>query len=634
MCGIGGQFRFRGDRPVERASIEAMAHAIAHRGPDDDGYLLRDGLGLGFRRLSIIDLQGGHQPMSDPDGRVWVAFNGEIYNFVELRAELRARGRTFRTRSDTEVLVHGYAEWGTGVLDRLNGMFGVAIWDEDRRRLVLARDSAGIKPLYYHVDGGAVLFGSEIRAILAALDSTPALDLEAVDLFLRFRYTPSPLTIHEGIRKLAPGTMAVFEAGDWRVERWIAPPDREPAPATDAAAADELLERYRRAVRRHLITDVPLGLLLSGGVDSGLLLALMAEHGSDWPTYTAGYAAGEYAHDELAAAAATAGHYGSPNAPVVLDRDRFAESLEHVVRILEEPVAASSIVPMYHVCERARRDVKVALVGQGPDELFGGYRRHLGIRYGGGWRRTPAWLRAGIAGTIERLPRAETLRRGVQALGTADALARYRDAFSILPRAEVDALFRPEFRPRLGGDDVCELWAGLVPEMQGADELGRFQVIELRSSLPDELLLYADKLSMAHGLEVRVPFLDREIVEYAARLPAPFKVRWGRGKWLHRRVCERFLPREILARPKRGFAVDAVDAWLRSTAAGLGDRLLDADARIYEFLEPRAVRALYEAHRGGRRDAHKMLFSLIVLETWLRANAAAPSPRPALLRSA
>ncbi len=626
MCGICGIYHFDGRQAADAASVRAMAHSIAHRGPDDEGFHFDGPLGLGFRRLSIIDLSGGHQPMSDAEGTVWVVFNGEIYNFESLRAELEAHGHVFRTRSDTEVIVHGYKQWGSGVLQRLNGMFGLAIWDARRRKLVIARDSTGIKLIYYRVDGGTVVFGSELRAVLAALPQRPPVDPVAINLLLRYRYTPSPLTMYQGVRKLAPGCMAVFEDGRCTIERWYEHrPERLPASMPDAEATEALLDVYKRALKRHLIADVPLGLLLSGGIDSGLLLGLMKLHGKDWPTYTVGYGKAAYRDDELTDAAATARLFGSRHAEVELSRDIFERALPRIVSVLEEPIAASSIVPMFYVCERARRDVKVALVGQGPDELFGGYTRHLGVQYGAQWRRLPAWLRASVGSVVGALPRGEALKRGVYALGVEDRLERYRNVFSLLPGDEIDALFRPGLLPAGAGDRIVDTWRDLEPEMDGADELGSFQVLELRSSLPDELLMYADKISMAHGLEVRVPYLDKEVVEFAARLPARFKVRWGQRKWLHRRVCERFLPAEILGRKKRGFAVNVVDTWFHGAMdSKLSSYLQDGSSRLFEILEPRAVHGLLEAHRSGRRDNHKILFSLVVLEEWLRAQAGAP----------
>jgi asparagine synthase (glutamine-hydrolysing) len=629
MCGIAGQFNFQRREPVERETIVCMARSIAHRGPDDEGFFITGPVGLGFRRLSIIDLAGGHQPMSDAEETVWIIFNGEIYNYRELRAELQSKGYQFRTNSDTEVIIHGYKEWGSGVFNHLNGMFGLAIWDVVHQRLVLARDAMGIKLIYYKIDNGQLTFGSEIRAILAARDSRPEVDPVALNLFLRFRYTPSPLTVFQGIRKLAAGTMLVVENGECREERWynFSPtPFSRPKGATEAA--HELLELYKNAVRRHLLSDVPVGILLSGGIDSGLLLALMNEQGGPWPAYTIGY--GEtFADDELRDAAETASLLGARHITVRLDQSEFERSLPKIVESLEEPIAASSIVPMYFVSQRARQDVKVALIGQGPDELLGGYKRHLGVHYGDWWRGLPAGLRSMIGFAIDRLPRNETLKRGVSSLGTSDRMKRYQDVFSLAPAQTIDGLFHHGLLPEQDSQDLVDYWRGLIPQMAHTDELGGFQLLEIRSSLPDELLMYADKLSMAHSLEVRVPYLDRTIVEYVQRLGAGFKVRNGSRKWLHRRVCEHYLPSHLLKRKKRGFAVNVVDDWFRSSLDGeISEVLLDESSLMFGLLDPKPVRTLVESHQSGRQDNHKLLFSLVMIEQWLRGVRS--NERPAL----
>jgi asparagine synthase (glutamine-hydrolysing) len=623
MCGVCGQFNFGSRAPVVRQDIERMTRTIVHRGPDDEGYLLEGPLGLGFRRLSIIDLAGGHQPMSDAEETVWVIFNGEIYNFQELRQELESRGHPFRTKSDTEVIVHGYKEWGTDVFNCLNGMFGVAIWDVRRQRLVLARDAMGIKLIYYALKEGSLWFGSEIRPVLAGLGERPDVDPVALNLFLRYRYTPSPLTIFKGVEKLAPGTMLVVEGGEARTERWYRyTPVPFERPKEDDEAREELTVLYRQAVKRHLISDVPVGILLSGGLDSGLLLALMNEHGSPWPAYTVGY--GEsFEDDELSEAAETAALLGANHIKVMLDRAEFERSLSRIVACLEEPIAASSIVPMYFVSQRARQDVKVALIGQGPDELFGGYKRHVGVRYGEYWRRLPAPLRAAVSAAVGRLPRNETLKRGVAALGVEDRLRRYREVFSLAPAGTVDGLFRDGALPPNSGDAVLDCWQDLVPQLAHTDELGGLQFLEIRSSLPDELLMYADKLSMAHALEVRVPYLDRPVVEYVQRLDAGLKVRNRSQKWLHRRVCRQFLPPRVLRRKKRGFAVNVVDGWLESSLSGkLPELLLDRGAMMFDLLQPEPVQRLLKDHRSRRQDHHKLLFSLALFEEWLRAGVA------------
>lgn len=591
---------------------------MLHRGPDDEGEFIDGPVGLGFRRLSIIDLAGGRQPMSDAANSVQVVFNGEIYNFRELRKELERRGHKFRTRSDTEVIVHGYNEWGTEVFDHLNGMFGIGIWDVKRKRLVVARDAMGIKLIYYRIEHGQLTFGSEIRPVLAADKSMPEISPAAVALFLRFRYTPSPLTIFQGVKKLAAGTMLIAEDGRCREERWYKfAPSPFPDKIKDADAAEELLGLYRHAVRRQLSADVPVGILLSGGVDSALLLALMNENGRHWPAYTVGYGK-KFADDELQTASQTAMRLGARHFAVRLDQTEFERSLPGIVESLEEPVASSSIVPMYFVCKRARQDVKVALIGQGPDELFGGYNRHLGVRYGEIWRKLPGAIRFGVTSAIERLPRNETLKRGVQSLGVQDRVSRYESIFSIHPAATVKNLFREQFCPN-GEGELSRYMDPLSPQMEFTDELGGFQLLEIRSSLPDELLMYADKLSMAHNLEVRVPYLDRPVVEFVQRLNANHKIRFGIRKWLHRRVCLKLLPPSILLRKKRGFAVNVVDDWFNLRARGrLSELLLDKESLMYGQLKPEPVRKLLEDHQTRRQDNHKLLFSLIMFEQWLR----------------
>lgn len=621
MCGICGQYNFADHSPVQRRNIEKMTKSIVHRGPDDEGYYIAGSIGLGFRRLSIIDLEGGHQPMSDAEESIWVIFNGEIYNFPELRRELEGLGHVFRTACDTEVIIHGYKQWGAEVLNRLNGMFGLAIWDIRNKRLILARDPFGIKLLYYKIDAGRVYFGSEIRAVTAATNESADVDPVSFSLFLRYRYTPSPYTVFKGVRKLAPGTMLTFENGTSSLRRWY---NYKPVPfspiKSPAQAQEELIDLYKQSVKRHLLSDVPVGLLLSGGVDSGLLLALMNLYGKSWRTYTVGYGS-SFADDELTDAQDTAAMFSSQHTGVGLDRKTFEEALPKIVSCLEEPIAASSIVPMYFVCQRARQDVKVALMGQGPDELFGGYWRHLGVRYGALWGGSPSWVRAPITSLINALPRNETLKRGTYSLAIPERLKRYQNVLSLLPDIKVDSLFHDGVLGPCTGDKILGCWQDLAGLMGGTDELGGFQFLELRSTLPDELLMYADKLSMAHGLEVRVPYLDKEIVEYAERLPANFKVRNGSRKWLHRQVCESLLPTTILKRKKRGFGVNVVDDWFRSALdSKMADTLLDSDSKIYQYLRPTAVREVFKEHSSGQQDNHKILFSLVVFEEWLRTH--------------
>ncbi len=623
MCGICGQYNFTSGAPVDPHAITRMMDTIVHRGPDDSGMHLEGALGLGFRRLSIIDLAAGHQPMSDQAETVWVVFNGEIYNFMELRRELEGHGHVFRTHCDTEVIVHGYKQWGDAVLDRFNGMFGLAIWDVRKRRLVLARDQMGIKQLYYSLRNGSLWFGSEMRPVRAGFSTTPEVDPESIALFLKYRYTPAPRTMFAGIQKLAAGEKLVVENGRAEVSRYYQfnPSPFAPQPRVEEAA-EQLLELYKAAMKRHLISDVPLGLLLSGGIDSGLLLGLMRLHGKDWPTFTVGYGT-SFRDDEIDDAAETARIYGAKHHTVRLDQQTFETALPRIVASLEEPVASSSIVPMYFVCQRAREVVKVALIGQGPDEMFGGYNRHLGVHYGAAWRSLPKWLQAGTAALARKLPRNETLKRGLASLDEDDQLRRFQKVFALAPESTLDSLFRPGVRSSAFGNPGADCWEEFRPAMVRLDELNAFQLLELRSSLPDELLMYGDKLSMAHSLEARVPFLDREVVEYSQRLGASFKVRHGVRKWLHRKVCRKFLPAEVIQRKKRGFAVNVVDDWFRnSLAGGIKGPLADDQSLIYRYLDPKAVGLLLKRHATGQEDNHKLLFSMKVLEQWLQNRSA------------
>jgi asparagine synthase (glutamine-hydrolysing) len=619
MCGICGQYNFGDRAPVYRHDVERMANSIAHRGPDDDGYYIKGALGLGFRRLSIIDLKGGHQPMADLEESVWVIFNGEIYNFHELRSELEQHGHIFRTRSDTEVIVHGYKQWGDEVLNRLNGMFGLAIWDARQERLVLARDPFGIKLIYYMIIEDQLYFGSEIRAVNAGASQEPDVDPNSINLFLRYRYTPSPKTMYKGIRKLGAGTLLVCDQGGCRLQQWYKYCPRPFSPVKSLLEArEELLELYKQSMKRHLLSDVPVGLLLSGGVDSSLLLALMNLYGKSWRTFSVGYGS-SYSDDELSDAGETAALFSSQHSAISLDRKTFEDMLYTVVACLEEPIASSSIVPMYFLCKRASEDVKVALIGQGPDELFAGYRRHLGVRYGAYWSAMPSWIRAAIATPIAALPRNEALKRGIYSLGVKERAKRYQQVLSLLPGNEIDALFHEGILELDAGDKILECWKDLLPIIDEMDELGGFQFLEMRSTLPDELLMYGDKLSMAHGLEVRVPYLDRELVEYVERLPASFKVRNGSQKWLHRQVCQKFLPQSILRRKKRGFGVNVVDDWFRGAVNGkMEEVLMDGNSLLYRYLRPSVVQRIIKQHQSGQNDYHKILFSLVVLEQWLR----------------
>lgn len=619
MCGICGQYHYNNNRPVDRGLIKKMATSIYHRGPDDEGYYFNDSLGFGFRRLSIIDLSGGHQPMTDIKQEIWIIFNGEIYNFMELKKELESCGHVFRTQSDTEVIINGYKQWGIDVLNQLNGMFGLAIWDNNNKRLILARDRMGIKIVYYNIDNGILTFGSEIRAITASRNFKPEVDTDSLNMFLRYRYTPSPYTIYKDINKLAPGTCLIAEGGACNIHRWwkYKPVPFKPEPRPEQAR-EQLLELYRKAVKRHLISDVPVGLLLSGGVDSALLLALMNECGDSWKTFTVGYGE-QFVDDEFSDAGRTAGILNAPNYRIKIDKKIFENNFSQIISFLEEPIASASIIPMYYVCRLAREHVKVALIGQGPDELFGGYRRHLGVKYGYYWRHVPAIIRESVKSMINKMPRSETLKRGIYSLDIPDRMRRYQNVFSINPGNVIDNLFQKDLIAGNPGDKILQCWEELIELMENTDELGGLQFIEMRYSLPDELLMYADKLSMAHSLELRVPYIDKEIVEFAEMLPSSYKIKFGRGKWLHKEVCRNYLPAEIINRKKRAFAMNVVDEWFKNSMDGkLNEYISDPHSIMYRYFDYESVQELVKFHRNGRQNYYKILFSITVFEEWLR----------------
>jgi asparagine synthase (glutamine-hydrolysing) len=622
MCGICGQYYYKHNQNVNPDILKMMTNSIQRRGPDDEGLFIEKSLGFGFRRLSIIDLSGGHQPMLDKEKTVCVIFNGEIYNFPELKKELEGYGHCFQTKSDTEVIIHGYKQWGKGFLEHLNGMFGLALWDIKNKFFMLARDPMGIKFIYYHMDEEKIYFGSEIRPIKCAIKEPPSINPNAVYQFLRFRYTPSPLTIYNGISKLAAGTRLVCEFGKKPVvERWY---EYRPVPfekmPSKSEAREELLSIYKRAMKRHLLSDVPVGLLLSGGMDSALLLSLMNEYGKNWKTYTVGYGT-SYTDDELLDASKTVEMFNADHSEVLLTVRDFEETLTTAISVIEEPIASSSIVPMYHVCKLARMGVKVALMGQGPDELFGGYQRHYGIRYGYLWRNLPKQMRSFFSLFLNMVPRNEKIRRSLYSLDIQERMLRYMQVFSIMKGDVIDSLFidgifteKPELK-------MLESWKDMEHLLSSTDELGGFQFIEMRSSLPDELLLYADKLSMHHSLEIRVPYLDREIVEYVERLNQSYKIKNFTRKWLHREVCKNYLPSSIIKRKKRGFAVNVVDDWFRNSLSSKMDQTLkDNQSLIYSMIQPKVVENLLLEHKKGINNNHKILFSLMVLEQFLQQN--------------
>ncbi|MDP8943680.1 MAG: asparagine synthase (glutamine-hydrolyzing), partial [Actinomycetota bacterium] len=612
MCGICGLASLDGAAAPDPAVVGAMNAALVHRGPDSDGLVAHGPVALAARRLAIIDLAGGDQPVASEDGRVQVVHNGEIYNYRELREELRRRGHRFSTRSDTEVLAHGYEEWGTGLLERLRGMFALALWDARARRLLLARDRFGIKPLYYGVAGGVLAFASELKALVRSPGFAGDVDLDALEAFLAFNSIPTPLTIFRGLRKLPAGHLLEWSGGA-RVEvRRYA--DERPRPAGELRAegeeelARELLERLRDSVRAHLVADVPVGVLLSGGIDSSALAALAAqESGERVRTFSIGFE--ERSFDELARARLVARRYGTDHHELVVRPDAV-ELLPTIVEAFDEPFADSSALPTYLVSRLAAQHVKVALSGEGSDELFGGYYTYvadlLAPRIG------PL---AGLARPlVDRLPSSSEkasfdykLKRFVRGAGLPplERHHAWKEIFSPDARAE---LLRPD---RRGGTDPLEVYRARYAETEGAEPLARLQDVDRGVYLVDDLLVKTDRASMAHSLEARVPFLDTAVSDLALALPDRLRVRGFSKKRLLRRALAPLLPREILDGPKQGFSIPAA-AWLRGELEPFAREALSPEVvRRQGFFRPEAVTRLLDDHVAGRGDLSRQIWGLL-----------------------
>jgi asparagine synthase (glutamine-hydrolysing) len=620
MCGITGIFDPHG-APIDAARVQAMTDAIAHRGPDGSGRLLRPGIGLGHRRLGIIDLEGGAQPMGNEDGRVQVVFNGEIYNFVELRAELQTAGHVFRTRSDTEVIVHAWEQWGAACVTRFNGMFAFALWDERERRLFVARDHLGVKPLYWTVIGGQLVFASEVKALLAHPGCPRGVDLAALNELFTYRHVPAPRTLFAGIRKLPPGHALTAIGETLAIERWWTAVPMHRAMPDEDAIVDEYAARVFRATKLQMRSDVPVGLFLSSGVDSGALLAMMREtQPGPIHTFTIGFEGGG-ARNETDDARALARDYGAVHHERIVTAHDYAGYFDRYMDDLEEPVGNESAAAFHFVSGLAARDVKVVLTGQGADEPWAGYHRHLGIALSERWRGLPRALTDGvIRPLVMALPRNERLKRGVQSLGEPDLRERFLRVYAFFTPEMRERLFTAEVRadPGFALGAAHPRLSGLLRETGHLDDLSRMLYVDTRTSLPDDLLMVNDKMSMAHSIEARVPFLDPTLVEFIESLPPQAKLRFGRGKRLHKRALERWLPAEVVHRKKKGFDNPVTD-WLRTTLRPqVHELLFSADAAVRRYFDMDEVRRLVADHESGREDRMLHVYLLVSFELWHR----------------
>lgn len=616
MCGICGGLQLDG-ADFAPDVLRGMAAALAHRGPDDDGFYFAGPAALAQRRLAIIDLAGGHQPLANEDQTVWVTYNGEIYNYPELAEELARRGHRFRTRSDTEVIVHAYEEWGLDCLARFNGMFALALWDAPRRRLVLARDPFGIKPLYLWQSPQRWLFASEIKAFRADPGFRPQVDPAALDEYLTYQFVPSPRTLLQGVAKLQPGHAVVWEAGQARTLAFHRPAPR-PRPVPDERAAiDELRAALRAAVQRQMISDVPVGALLSGGVDSACVVALMRTlTGHTVKTFNVGFA-GDFALNELAAARRTAALLGTEHHEVVLSAQDCLNLLDRVAWHLDEPVATPSALALYAVSQLAAQHVKVVLTGQGADEPWAGYRRYRGEKLGQWYRRVPARLRREVLGPlVNALPRAEALKRAAFALGLDDPAERFAGVYTVFTPAMKAGLYRAGGAAPAGGPNLEAIRSWLAPARQ-LPPLAQQLYVETRFSLPDNLLLYADKAAMAWSLEARVPLLDLELMEWVEGLPVELRLKgWAGHKYLYRQAIAAWVPAEVLRRPKIGFATP-MDGWLQRELLGsVRERLLAPGSACDRYFSRAYIDRLIQDHAARRLDATRALYTLLAFESW------------------
>ena len=631
MCGICGAVRVNPPGPVDEAVLRRMRDTMLHRGPDDEGLFLDGNVGLGHRRLSIIDLSGGHQPMANAEGTLWVTYNGEIYNFRELRALLESRGYAFRTKSDTEVILHAYAEFGERCVEHFRGMFTFGLWDRPRRRLFLARDRLGIKPLYYTFANGAFLFASEIKAILQWPGIAREVDRAALSDYLRYRYVPGPRTMFRGISKLQPGHRLILQNGNMSEEPyWDVPLE---GPVSAQRPERELMARLRESVRLRLVSDVPLGVFLSGGIDSSTVVGLMAPMAEEAiQTFSVGYPDGGQGSEltEFQFARMAARRFSTNHRELALDPRTFWQALPRLVWHFDEPVADPAAVPLYFLAAYAKNFVTVVLSGEGADELLGGYAVYQKMLTLDRLRRIPgAPLAARLAGPAL----GRKLHRYLAALGRP-LRDRYRGVSTLLAPEEMDRLLRPDARPTAPADDVA---ARYFERAAGLDAVGQMLYFDQKVWLPDDLLVKADKMTMAASVELRVPFLDHVLIEWAARLPSHLKLKNGVGKRLLRKATAGLVPEPILTRSKLGFPVP-ISSWFQGTLSQAArDFLLDPRSECSRFFEPSQVEALLATQAQGRDDVSQEIYALVVFALWHRlyidSSAVALAP-PAIGESA
>lgn len=627
MCGIAGfvDLKHRLARNEAAAVLERMCQVIVHRGPDDQGTMQTDdGVYLGMRRLSIIDLAGGHQPISNEDGLVSIVFNGEIYNYRELQPELYSRGHSFQTQSDTEVIVHSYEEFGPDCVSRLRGMFAFAIWDAKRQSLFIARDRVGKKPLYYTLtEQGVFVFGSELKSLLQHPAVRQEVSPHAIDSYLTCGYVPDPLSILRGIRKLPPGHHLTFANGRVEVTCYW---DFKYEPVKNGTSRrledylDELRSLLAESVRLRLISDVPLGAFLSGGVDSSTIVGLMARELSQ-PVKTFSIGFHEDSYNELKYARVAAEHFGTDHHEFVVTPD-LCEIVDDLAWFLDEPFADSSAIPTYMVSRLARQYVTVVLSGDGGDELFAGYTRYVVDRRRSGFAALPRFVRRGLMAPLSRhLPHGARGRNYLHNVAL-DSLDRYLDSISIFTELNKPLLYTDAFREQLNRngdeDELAVPFRDYAARVKTGEELDAMLYIDSKTYLPGDILTKVDRMSMAASLEARVPLLDHKLIEFVNSIPAHLKLNGLETKHIFKRAVRDFVPAEILDRPKQGFGVP-VQEWInRQLRERIHETLTEQRTRERGYIEPAYVQLLLDEHERGRRDHSTQLWALFMLELWHR----------------
>lgn len=633
MCGIAGIFYRSPERPLDDSVLRAMGDCIAHRGPDAEGFYVHPAIGLVHRRLSIIDLAGGDQPIGNEDGSVQVVFNGEIYNFKELREELVARGHRFQTRTDTEIIVHLYEEVGERLVERLRGMFAFALWDQKKRTLLLARDRLGIKPLYFCRDNEKIVFGSELKAILAHPGIERQIDVESLEEYLAFGMVTGRRSIFRGIEKLQPGHVLMVRASDWNRPQqryWelrIEPDERLGVEEWQEAIRAKLDE----TTRLHLIADVPVGAFLSGGVDSSVVVALASRHLQE-PLRTFSIGFQDESFSELPFARQVAEQFGTRHVEEIVTPDAVS-LIDELTRYFDEPFADSSAIPTYLVSRLASRSVKVVLSGDGGDEAFGGYSRYAhDLMEARLRRRLPAWFRRSVLASLARMwPKADWLPRPLRAKTlltnlSKDAGSAYANTLSLCRPPLRRQLIAADCRIELNGYDPDQAIRDCYAKASNDDPLGGMISADVGTVLPDDFLVKVDRASMAHGLEVRPPLLDHELMELAARIPSRWKVRDGQTKWLFKGAYRQKLPASVLDRPKHGFEIP-VDTWLRGPLRDMFESsVFDPNTPVRGLVDLVTARRVYRSHLQGTGRHGNVLWAVLVLARWAREYLT-PSPQ-------